>query len=85
MNVVKVGNRPGLATIVMITNKIDGLSLTEDLPLQRWKEASFLHPSIARPSKMASVHHRLIERRIGRLRPPNLDRILCDRFGFWIR
>jgi len=87
LHLVKVGRRSGLATIAMITSKIDGLTLTGDVRLEQWKEASLLHPSIVRLAKVATVDSTLVERRLGRMGEKDLTRIrqgFSDLFQFWV-
>lgn len=41
-----------------------------DLPLKRWKEMGLLLPSSVRVAKMATLHKRLIVRKLGRVGSP---------------
>lgn len=46
-----------------------------DLVIARWKEAGLLLPSVVRLSKMATLHKRLIVRRMGKLGFPERRKI----------
>ncbi len=41
-----------------------------DVPLKRWKDHGLLLPSCARVAKMATLHKRLIVRKLGRVGSP---------------
>jgi mRNA interferase MazF len=59
--------RNQLATLAMITSRIESLKLEGDVVLKDWRPAGLLHPSLLRLAKVATVDRELIERAIGRL------------------
>lgn len=76
-----------LVTIAMITSKIDGIQLPGDVELEDWKQAGLLHPSIVRLSKVATLEHGLIEKRLGKLSRGDfaqLAKVFRKAFSSWL-
>lgn len=77
-----------LATVAMITSKVEALKLAGDVPLTKWKQAGLLHPSLLRLSKVATIDAELIAKAVGRLSSSDLDaaRQAFQRvFSAWLR
>jgi len=78
--------RNRLATVAMITSKVEVLELDGDVLLRDWKSAGLLHPSLLRLAKLATVDEDLVDKAIGRLSPRDLAeaREAFQRlFAFW--
>jgi mRNA interferase MazF len=63
--------RNRLAILAMITSQVESLRLEGDVLLSEWRAAGLLHPSLLRIGKVATVDEDLIEKKIGRLAPPD--------------
>lgn len=61
--------RSRLATLAMITSRVEALRLGGDVLLDDWQAAGLLHPSLLRMAKVATVDAELVDKRIGRLAP----------------
>ena len=46
-----------------------------DVVIAHWQEAGLLLPSIARLDKLATLEKGLVERRLGKLSPPDLEEV----------
>lgn len=47
-----------------------------DLPIPHWKEAGLLKPSMVRINKIFTIDDHMVQRKLGRLKQPNLQPIL---------
>ena len=75
-----------LATIAMITSRVDDKEIAGDVLLRDWKAAGLLHPSRARLAKVATVESSLIDRALGRLAPKDVAAVkqaLRRLLSFW--
>lgn len=77
-----------LATVAMITSKVDALELEGDVRLTHWKAAGLLHPSLLRLAKVATIDAELIDKVVGRLSSSDLGttrRTFQRVFSAWLR
>jgi mRNA interferase MazF len=87
LSVTSVSKTAQLFTVAMITSKLDGLKLDGDYEIGQWREASLLHPSLLRLSKIATVESDLIDKRIGALTDSDqreVKRILRRLLAYWL-
>jgi len=76
-----------LLTVAMITSQIDKLKIEGDCLLDAWEAAKLLHPSLVRLAKVATLDLELIDKRLGRLSPSDLNVIrsrFCSLYKFWL-
>lgn len=77
-----------LATVAMITSKVEALELEGDVLLTKWKEAGLLHPSLLRLAKVATIDAELVDKVVGRLSSSDLGtarRAFQRVFSTWLR
>ncbi len=67
LNTVKFHKELYLATIAMITSRIEEPFIEGDLILKNWKDCHLLHPSLLRLSKITTIENKLIDKKIGQL------------------
>jgi mRNA interferase MazF len=80
--------RHRLATVAMVTSRIEGLRLDGDVLLADWQGAGLLHPSVLRLAKVATLDEGLVEKAIGSLTPADLAATRAafhHVFSAWVR
>jgi len=73
--------------IAMITSQIENYRLKGDVLIKKWKDASLLHPSLIRLSKMATIDATLIKKKLGQLKAADIKstkKTFSKLFGFWL-
>lgn len=76
-----------LNVIVMITSQIESPAIDGDVLLSEWKASGLLHQSRVRLAKMATIESTLIESKLGKLQPKDLQKVkkeFSKMFEFWI-
>lgn len=83
--VIIVGNELALDVDVIIAPVTSQMARDQfDVVLEYWEEAGLLKPSVARTSKITSVHGSELKRHIGKLHNNDLERVLnmCKRLFY---
>lgn len=73
--------------IALITSQIENYRLKGDVLIKKWKDASLLHPSLIRLSKMATIDSTLVKKKLGRLKMADIEstkKTFSKLFGFWL-
>jgi mRNA-degrading endonuclease toxin of MazEF toxin-antitoxin module len=86
LSTVPLSRAEYLATIAMITSRIEDRAIAGDVLLHDWKAAGLLHPSRARLAKVATVESSLLDRVLGRLAPQDVTAVkqaLRRLLSFW--